>query len=164
MTKNSIRSPLTSPLGDGERDVTCHALQATLLEMIDLHLFAKQEHWNVVGPNFRSAHLQLDELVSTTRDFADDVAERMSALAVSPDGRSATVAQGSGLHHPHAGWRTVEQVVDDVVAALSEVVHRLRARIDETDKTDQVTQDLLIQITASLEKARWMWQAQQQKK
>ncbi|ASO17886.1 starvation-inducible DNA-binding protein [Actinoalloteichus hoggarensis] len=163
MSKNSISSPLTSPLGDGERDVTCHALQATLLELIDLHLLGKQLHWNVVGVNFRSAHLQLDKLVSTARDFADDVAERMSALAVSPDGRAATVAQGSGLRHVHAGWRSVEQVVNDVVEALSEVVHRLRARIDETEKTDQVTQDLLIQITAKLEKARWMWQTQQQK-
>ena len=37
----------------------------------------------------------------------------------------------------------------------------LRKRIDETDKSDLVTQDLLIEITKNFEQAHWMWQAQQ---
>jgi DNA-binding ferritin-like protein len=42
----------------------------------------------------------------------------------------------------------------------STVVRRLRPRIDEADKLNRVTQDLFIEVTRALEKARWMWQAQ----
>jgi starvation-inducible DNA-binding protein len=39
-------------------------------------------------------------------------------------------------------------------------IQRLRPRIDETDKTDLVSQDLLIAVARELEEAHWMWQAQ----
>jgi starvation-inducible DNA-binding protein len=39
-------------------------------------------------------------------------------------------------------------------------VRNLRPRIDDTGKTDVVTQDLLIGLAGILEEARWMWQAQ----
>ncbi|WP_026066370.1 Dps family protein [Actinoalloteichus spitiensis] len=156
----SSNSPITSTLGDSERDVTGRALRATLLELVDLSLIGKQAHWNVVGPFFRSVHLQLDDLVSMARKYSDKVAERAAALGVSPDGRAKSVAEGSGLPSYPDGWRQDADVVRDVVGILDELVHRVRARIDETDKTDQVTQDLLIALTDKLEEARWMWQAQ----
>ncbi|MDT7578355.1 MAG: starvation-inducible DNA-binding protein, partial [Pseudonocardiales bacterium] len=33
-------------------------------------------------------------------------------------------------------------------------------RLDDTEKSDLVTQDLLISVVGSLEESRWMWQAQ----
>ncbi|HEX2297396.1 MAG TPA: ferritin-like domain-containing protein, partial [Pseudonocardiaceae bacterium] len=70
------KSPITSPLPEADRTSTGAVLQATLVDLIDLSLIAKQAHWNVVGSNFRSAHLQLDELVATARQYVDEVAER----------------------------------------------------------------------------------------
>jgi starvation-inducible DNA-binding protein len=154
------KHPITSALADQDREITCKALEATLLDLIDLHLVAKQAHWNVIGRFFRSVHLQLDELVDTARGFADDVAERTAALGMPPDGRAATVAESSGMPKFEGGWRTDHEVVDAMVAALDKLIHRMRARIDETDKTDLVTQDLLIEISKKLEEAHWMWQAQ----
>jgi starvation-inducible DNA-binding protein len=159
-SKSTKKSPITSPLSNSERDITGKALQSTLVDLVDLHLVAKQAHWNVVGRFFRDVHLQLDELVTTARGFADDVAERAAAIGVSPDGRASTVAEGSGVPPFAVGWRTDQQVIESVVDALDKLVHRLRARIDETDKTDLVTQDLLIAISSKLEEAHWMWQAQ----
>jgi starvation-inducible DNA-binding protein len=153
-------APITSTLGLSERDITGKALQRTLLEMVDLHLVAKQAHWNVVGRYFRSVHLQLDELVSAVRGFADDVAERQASLGMSPDGRAATVAQDAGTAEFRSGWRSDHEVVEDITSRLDTLIQRLRARIDETDKTDLVTQDLFLKIAAELEKAHWMWQAQ----
>lgn len=72
-------------------------LQMVLTDLIELQLQGKQAHWNIVGPNFRDLHLQLDELVAATRAFADETAERMRALHALPDGRSATVAKGTRL-------------------------------------------------------------------
>jgi len=91
------KSPITSPLGDAERSATGAVLQATLVDLIDLSLIAKQAHWNVVGPNFRSAHLQLDELVAAARQFVDEVAERANAIGISPNGKVKTVLESSGI-------------------------------------------------------------------
>jgi starvation-inducible DNA-binding protein len=154
------KSPITSPLGDAEREATGAVLQSTLVDLIDLSLIAKQAHWNVVGSNFRSAHLQLDELVSAARNYVDDVAERANAIGISPNGKARTVVESSGIPDYPENWQSVESTVAAIVDILGEVIKRLRKRIDETDKTDLVTQDLLIEIAAELEKQHWMWQAQ----
>ncbi|MEJ2852768.1 MULTISPECIES: Dps family protein [unclassified Saccharothrix] len=155
------KSPITSPLTEADKKSVGAVLQATLVDLVDLSLVAKQAHWNVVGKNFRSVHLQLDELVTTARTYVDEVAERAAALGVSPNGKAKTVAAGSGVPEFPDNWLKEEQVVSAVVGALAKLIERLRARIDETDKSDLVTQDLLIEITKQLEQAHWMWQAQQ---
>ncbi|GAA0510038.1 DNA starvation/stationary phase protection protein [Saccharopolyspora subtropica] len=154
------KAPISTPLHDQDREITGKVLQATLLDLIDLHLVGKQAHWNVIGRLFHDVHLHLDELVTAARGFADDVAERAAAIGISPDGRAATVAQGSGLPKFEAGWRDDRDVVQAITDILEELIRRLRERIDETDKTDLVTQDLLIGISRELEKSHWMWQAQ----
>jgi len=154
------KSPITSPLGDADRETTGAVLQATLVDLLDLSLIAKQAHWNVVGQNFRSAHLQLDELVAAARQYTDDVAERANAIGISPNGKAKTVVESSGVPEFPDNWQTVESTVAAIVDILGEIIKRLRKRIDETDKSDLVTQDLLIEITAELEKQHWMWQAQ----
>jgi starvation-inducible DNA-binding protein len=155
------KSPIKSPLSEADKEITGNALQATLVDLVDLSLIAKQAHWNVVGSNFRSAHLQLDELVNTARQYVDEVAERANAIGVSPNGKAKTVVESSGVPDYPDNWQSVESTVAAIVDILSALIERLRARIDETDKSDLVTQDLLIEITRALEEAHWMWQAQQ---
>jgi len=154
-------SPITSPLSESDKEITGNVLQATAVDLIDLALIGKQAHWNVVGPRFLSTHLQLDELVNTARTYADAVAERANAIGVSPNGKAKTVVETSGLPEYPDGWRDVETTVAAIVDILAALIRRLRRRIDETDKSDLVTQDLLIEIAQALEKAHWMWQAQQ---
>lgn len=154
-------SPIKSPLPDSDKEVTGNILQATLVDLVDLSLIAKQAHWNVVGSNFRSVHLQLDELVATARRYVDEVAERANAIGVSPNGKAKTVVESSGLPDYPDNWQSVEKTIAAIVEILAEEIARLRKRIDETDKSDLVTQDLLIEIAGELEKAHWMWQAQQ---
>jgi starvation-inducible DNA-binding protein len=84
------------PVGAHERDEVGRQLQATLVELIDLSLVGKQFHWTVVGPNFRSLHLQLDELVDAWRTLSDTVAERAVALGSFPDGQANAVVEGPG--------------------------------------------------------------------
>ena len=155
------KSPIKSPLSEADKEITGNALQATLVDLVDLSLIAKQAHWNVVGPNFRSAHLQLDELVNTARQYVDEVAERANAIGISPNGKAKTVVESSGVPEYPDNWQSVEATVAAIVDILAALIERLRGRIDETDKSDLVTQDLLIEITRALEEAHWMWQAQQ---
>ncbi|MBD0839678.1 Dps family protein [Streptomyces sp. TRM68416] len=149
-----------STLPDKERRIAGDALQDTLVDLLGLSLIGKQAHWNVVGPRFRSIHLQLDEVVSAAREYADTVAERAAALGVPPDGRPETVAASFGLPGTGEGRLRDTEVVQLMVASLEMAVGRLRERIDATEKADPVTQDLLIGITRELEKQRWMFDAE----
>ncbi|MGW3990993.1 Dps family protein [Streptomyces sp. NPDC004830] len=153
-------TPVRSTLPDEARRVSCEALQDTLVDLLGLSLIGKQAHWNIVGPRFRSVHLQLDELVAAARNFADTVAERSAALGVPPDGRPETVAKAFTLPAPQDGWVRDADAVQVMVDALQDAVTRLRERIDTTEKADPVTQDLLIAVTAELEKQRWMFVAE----
>ncbi|WP_214403837.1 Dps family protein [Pseudonocardia lacus] len=155
-----MAQPITSPLGDQERDITADALQATLVDLVDLSLVAKQAHWNLVGRQFHDVHLHLDELVETARSYSDKVAERLAAIGVSPDARTRTVAAASAVPEFAAGWVSDRDVVRRVFESIDVVVRGVRSRIEQTEKADLVSQDLLIALTAALEEARWMWQAQ----
>jgi starvation-inducible DNA-binding protein len=153
-------NPVRSPLNDADRKVVAEALQGTLVDLLDLSLLAKQAHWNLVGPRFRSIHLQLDEVVSTARTYADTVAERCVAIGVPADGRASTVAKESGLPQVESGWVSDDSIVQKFVDIQGAMIERVRTRIKETDEPDPVSQDLLIAIAADLEKSFWMWQAE----
>ncbi|AVV40149.1 DNA starvation/stationary phase protection protein [Streptomyces sp. P3] len=149
-----------SPLSDADLKVVSQALQGALVDLVDLSLVAKQVHWNVVGPRFRSVHLQLDEVVDVARAHSDTVAERASALGVPPDGRAATVAAGSGIEAVAEGWVKDSDAIGTLVAALGAVITRMRERVAATGDADPVSQDIFIGITADLEKHHWMFQAE----
>ncbi|MEV0636180.1 DNA starvation/stationary phase protection protein [Streptomyces sp. NPDC050619] len=149
-----------STLPESARQVTGDALQGTLVDLLGLSLTGKQAHWNIVGPRFRSIHFQLDEVVSAAREFSDTVAERAAALGIPPDGRPETIASQFTLPGPKDGWVRDTEAVEVMVEALEAAIGRLRERIDATEKADLVTQDLLLSITAELEKQRWMFDAE----
>ncbi len=149
-----------SALSDEARKIVGDALQGTLVDLLDLSLVAKQVHWNVVGPRFRSVHLQLDDVVATARTYSDTVAERASAIGVSPDGRAETVAKTSSMKTVKDGWINDKDVVDVMIAALGAVIARVRERIKSTDEPDPVSQDILLDVCADLEKHQWMFQAE----
>ncbi|MDX3520654.1 DNA starvation/stationary phase protection protein [Streptomyces scabiei] len=151
-----VRSTLPEPA----RRIAGDALQESLVDLLGLSLIGKQAHWNVVGPRFRSIHLQLDEVVSTARTFADQVAERAAALGVAPDGRPETVAARCALQGPKDGWLRDTEVVKLLVEALETAIGRLRERIEAVEEADKVSQDLLIAVTYELEKQRWMFEAE----
>jgi starvation-inducible DNA-binding protein len=140
-------------------DVTTEALQGALVDLLDLSLQGKQAHWNVSGPLFREVHLQLDEVVDLARGHADTVAERAAALGFSPDGRAGTIAQDRALPDVGPGRLSDQKVIDEFTDVLEQASARMRERVDETDRTDLVTQDLLIAITADLEKQAWFFRS-----
>jgi starvation-inducible DNA-binding protein len=150
----------TSALADDEKAVTGAALNRALVDLVDLSLVAKQAHWNLVGRGFRSLHLQLDEVVDAVRIFADDIAERAVTIGVAPDGRAGTVAATSAVAEHPAGWVQDTDVVNYFVAALKTVIGRLREGIGATADADVVSQDMLIGVTAALEKHLWMFQVE----
>ncbi|HET6353887.1 DNA starvation/stationary phase protection protein [Streptomyces sp.] len=153
-------SVVKSSLSEADLKTVGDALRGALVDLVDLALVAKQVHWNVVGPRFRSVHLQLDEVVDTARQHSDTVAERASAIGVTPDGRAATVAAQSAIGAVPEGWIKDGDAVRTLVDALGAVIGRMRERIAVTADPDPVSQDVLIGLTADLEKHAWMFQAE----
>ena len=135
-------------------------LQQLSVDLIDLHLVGKQAHWNVVGLNFRDLHLQLDEVVDAAREFSDQVAERMRAIYVTPDGRSRTVAERSSLPDFPAGEVNTADAVDLITASLYAVAGTARRIHDDVDAEDPTTADLLHAILERLEQLAWMIDAE----
>jgi starvation-inducible DNA-binding protein len=152
-------NPTLTTLPDDVRKAVGEALQEAVVDLVGLALAAKQVHWTVVGPRFRSVHEQLDEVVATARAFADTLAERAVTLGVLPDGRPAALQEQSRLPQPALAWTATDQAVDYVVDVLEPLVGRMRDRI-ATAAVDPVSQDLLIQVTGALEKHAWMWRAE----
>jgi starvation-inducible DNA-binding protein len=135
-------------------------LQATLAELIDLALISKQAHWNVVGPNFRSIHLQLDEIVDVARLSSDRVAERIATLGAAAEGRPAAVASASKLPEFPAGQVHVEETVKRIDEVIDTMTERMKERMLRMGESDPVSQDALIEASDQLEKQAWMLRAQ----
>ncbi|WP_326638158.1 DNA starvation/stationary phase protection protein [Streptosporangium sp. NBC_01755] len=153
-------SSITSPLKPEDKKVVGQALQGALVDLLDLSLLTKQAHWNVIGHNFRTLHLQLDKIVSSARKHSDTVAERAVAMGCNPDGRSSTIASHTEVPQLEAGYINDGKVVAAMTDILGSIIRRMRERIVATEKPDLVTQDLLIEITQDLEKHHWMIEAQ----
>jgi starvation-inducible DNA-binding protein len=147
-------------LGTHQREEVGEQLQSTLVELIDLSLLGKQLHWTVVGPHFRSLHLQLDELVDSWRELADTVAERAVALGFMPDGQSATIAADTPVKAVERGELEDKVVVRELTNRLAEVAERVRERMDRLGELDAATQDVVIEVIRALEEQLWMIRTQ----
>jgi len=134
-------------------------LQELLIDLVDLSLQGKQAHWNVRGRMFRDLHLLLDEIVDAARAAADQVAERCLALGVAADGRLAIVAGATHLEAFPEGRIEDHQVVELLVARLQTVSQVGRSRLSELGTVDQVSQDLVSEVLAGIEKYLWMVEA-----
>jgi starvation-inducible DNA-binding protein len=148
------------PLGAHQRDEVGQQLQATVVELVDLSLLGKQLHWTVVGPNFRSLHLQLDELVDAWRTLGDTVAERAMAIGYIPDGQSAAVAAESHIHPVQRGELEDHEVVRELTTRLADVNERIRERMERLGELDAASEDVLIEVVRALEEQVWMLRSQ----
>jgi starvation-inducible DNA-binding protein len=154
-------SPANVPaIGAHARAEVGSELQAMLVDLVDLALLGKQLHWSVVGRDFRSLHLQLDELVESWRDLGDTVAERAVAIGCFPDGQAGTVA-AAGRSKPVEGGPIADaHVVRMLTHVLGEVSERTRERIERLGGLDAASQDVAIDVVRALEEQLWMVRAQ----
>jgi starvation-inducible DNA-binding protein len=145
---------------NGFEDSQAGALDAALADLLDLSLLAKQAHWNVTGPRFRSLHELFDELASVARASADRVAERSVTLGHAPDARVETVTRLSSLPTLDSGPQTDRATLVAFAAILDAMISRLYALL-EAFASDLVTVDLSTSVLAEIERFAWMFRAQQ---
>jgi starvation-inducible DNA-binding protein len=148
------------PLGEHKRVEVGNQLQTILVDLLDLSLLGKQLHWSIVGPHFRSLHLQLDELIDSWRELADIVAERSVAIGAHPDGQSSTIAGTTEINGVERGPIEDRKVVRELTSRLAAVAERTRERMERLGELDAASQDVVIEVLRELEKQLWMVRAQ----
>ena len=134
-------------------------LQKQLSTYNDLHLTLKHVHWNVVGPNFIGVHEMIDPQVELVRGYADEVAERIATLGGSPQGTPGSILKDRTWDDYSVGRDTVPAHLAALDLVYNGVIEDTRRGIDETEKLDPVTQDILIGHSAELEKFQWFVRA-----
>ena len=138
-------------------------LNDRLADTSDLYSQLKQAHWNVKGPDFIQLHELYDSIAELVLPFADEIAERATALGGLALGTTRLAAAASSLEEYPLdavdGKETVE-VVADRLAAYGEAV---RAAIDSSDELgDKDTADLFTEISRVIDKQLWFVEAHTQ--
>lgn len=134
-------------------------LQQRLVSLIDLSLTLKHVHWNVVGPHFIGVHQMLDPQYAGVSELVDQLAERITTLGGSPDGRPGSLVK----QRTWDDYSLERDLVDAHLAALDlvyvGVITSHRDAIDAMEEIDPVTQDVLIGQTEMLEQFHWFVRA-----
>lgn len=146
----------------------CHKTRAQIVEMLnqtladtfDLFSQVKQAHWNVKGHQFYQLHLLFDEMAGELNGYADELAERVTAMGGTAMGTVRLAAANSSL--PEYPFEALEGL--DHIAALSEryaaYCQEVRARIDKAaELEDAGTADLYTEISRTADKRLWFLEA-----
>jgi starvation-inducible DNA-binding protein len=144
---------------DTEARKVTDLLQKQLSTYNDLHLTLKHVHWNVVGPNFIGVHEMIDPQVELVRGYADETAERIAALGVSPQGTPGAIIKDRTWDDYSVGRDNVLAHLAAVNLVYDGVVEDTRKAIQTLDDLDLVSQDMLIGHSAELEKFQWFVRA-----
>lgn len=145
-----------------QREKNHQVLQPILFDLIAYGRVLKQLHWNVIGPNFRNVHLTLDEIYAINETATDTVAERLSAVGHSPNGRIADVAKQTEIDDAPDGFTRDTEVLLFAEHHTKQVIENIRSRMADIEEVDTATADLLHAICLDFEKYHWMLQAQRQ--
>ena len=129
----------------------------------NLELVGKQIHWNIVGPNFRDIHLNLDDVVDIAREGSDEVAERMRAINAVPDGRPATVSAATTVPAAPEGEILTSEGVAYIVSAIEAVVATLLGVDEDVDSEDPTSSGIVEDLIGKLEQQAWFLSAEVRK-
>ncbi|HEX2286387.1 MAG TPA: DNA starvation/stationary phase protection protein [Mycobacterium sp.] len=146
-------------LSEKDGNKVADLLQKQLSTYNDLHLTLKHVHWNVVGPNFIGVHEMIDPQVELVRGYADEVAERIAALGKSPQGTPGAIIKDRTWDDYSVGRDTVQAHLAALDLVYTGVIEDTRKCIDTLEDLDLVSQDMIIDHAAELEKFQWFVRA-----
>lgn len=135
-------------------------LNEHLADAIDLHLQAKQAHWNIKGPNFVGLHELFDRVAGQAGEYSDLIAERAVALGGLARGTLQAVARQSQLREyplEVGDWRAHVHAMQDALATFGRGARK--AIDDATALNDADTADLFTEISRGVDKTLWMVEA-----
>jgi starvation-inducible DNA-binding protein len=140
-------------------------LNQQLADALDLHLQAKQAHWNVKGPSFIALHELFDEVEEELEEHADEIAERAVVLGGTAYGTVRVAAAKSRLSEYPLEIVSGREHVTALSAALAKFGKSVRAAIDAAAELgDADTADLFTEVSRGVDKLLWKVEAHAQAK
>ncbi|WP_069816639.1 Dps family protein [Streptomyces sp. TP-A0874] len=134
-------------------------LRMRLHALNDLALTLKHVHWNVVGPHFIAVHEMLDPQVDAVREMVDTTAERISTLGGSPAGTPGRLVAERTWDDYSIGRAESIAHLGALELVYSGIIEAHREAVQATDKSDPITQDMLIEQLRTLELFQWFVRA-----
>jgi len=142
------------------RGQVARLLQQRLNDAIDLDAQLKHAHWNVKGPQFFQLHQLLDSVHDAIEEAVDLIAERITALGGTADGRLKTAVNGSSLAEYPLTLKGGAAHLDAVSGALSGFGAGVRQDIEVASHLgDAGTADLFTQLSRETDKLLWLVEA-----
>ena len=146
-------------LSEKDANEVADILQKQLSTYNDLHLTLKHVHWNVVGPNFIGVHEMIDPQVEQVRAYADESAERIATLGKSPQGTPGAIINDRTWDDYSVGRDTVQAHLAALDLVYNGVIEDTRKAIHRVGELDPVTENILEEHAAELEKFQWFVRA-----
>ncbi len=141
------------------RQQTYELLAPLLSSTIDGANQAKHAHWNVTGMHFQQLHELFDTVAGTLFARADALAERITALGATADGRTSVTAQNSFLDkYPEAA--NAEEHLHALAAVLSALSSHARTSAAQLSEAgDEASADLLVETVREADYSLWLLEA-----
>ena len=153
-------NPSKNDLPEPVRKRIAAILNARLADVIDLHLQAKQAHWNVKGPRFYTLHQLFDQVSEMAEEAVDELAERAVQLGGTARGSVRLAAEASTLGEYPLEAVSGEEHVGALANALATFAKQVRAGIAIANELgDADTSDVLTEISRNTDKNLWMVEA-----
>ncbi len=149
-----------SQLSEPARAELISALNARLVDGLDLHSQIKVAHWNVRGPQFPSLHPLFETFAISLATFNDSIAERAVTLGGLATGTARHVSKASRLpEYPQDTTRDLDHV--RLLAERFEIylqgVRDTRALAAKNG--DDESEGLLTDVITEFEKNAWFLRA-----
>ncbi|PAY16139.1 DNA starvation/stationary phase protection protein Dps [Rhodopirellula sp. SM50] len=136
------------------REPMLKLLNQQLADTFDLFSQVKQAHWNVKGMKFMSLHLLFDKLAANLLRYADDIAERATALGGLAQGTARMAAENSNIEELPFEMTDGKAFVVAMADRFATYGASSRAAINQAeDVNDAVTADLFTEITREVNKS-----------
>lgn len=147
-------------LPDEARRTSVAVLNGVLADVTVLETHLKAAHWNVKGPHFYQLHELFEDVAEMLDGYADEVAERATALGGEALGTARDAARTSNVPpwppDTYDGQAVLQHVADHL-AALDAELYRAITTTSQRDDLD--TADLLNEFSRDVSKALWFVEA-----
>ncbi len=159
MARSDLPKYTVPGLTPEEGAATAAILQDRLNSLNDLALTLKHIHWNVVGPQFIAVHEMLDPQVDAVREMVDETAERIATLGIAPEGTPGFIVKNRTWDDYAIGRAGAIEHLGALDEVYDGVISSHRTAMEETEKLDDVTNDLIVGQLRQLELFQWFVRA-----
>jgi len=151
-------------INDAQRTAVVEILNTLLSDEYLLYTKTRNDHWNVVGPQFNDLHKFFEAQYEELNGIVDEVAERARTLGGNALGTLAEFTQHARLKEQPGKAPDAKGMLAALLADHEALVRSLRTDAEVTmDKhKDAGTNDFLVGLMEKHEKMAWMLRAFQE--